>query len=135
MCGVRMTLRSFVGARGSVGRATPGDVEHRSGREGTVFGREPADEGGDLLDLDEPPYRDLREHVVDVLLTDLVEDRGLRRRRRHAVHGHPGLGELLAERLGERDYARLRGRVRTRVRVALLARDRGDADDPTVLSL
>ena len=44
------------------------------------------DERGDLLDLDEARARDFRQHVVDVLLRHLVEDRGLRRRRRDAVH-------------------------------------------------
>ena len=31
--------------------------------------------GGDLVDLDEAPHRDLGQHVVDVLLRHLVEDR------------------------------------------------------------
>ena len=60
---------------------------------------------------------------------------GLRRGRRDAVDQHAGLRELLAERLGQRDHARLRRRVGDRVRVAFLAGDRGDVDDAAVLRL
>ena len=42
------------------------------------------------------------------------------------------LGEFLAERLGQRDQAGLRGRIMRGVGVAFLAGDRGDVDDAAV---
>ena len=88
---------------------------------------------GDLLDRDEAAARDLRQHEVDVLLRHLVEDRGLRRRRRDAVDRDVVGRELLAERLGQRDHAGLRRRIGRRVRIAFLAGDRGDVDDAAVV--
>jgi len=63
----------------------------------------PARERRDLLDVHEAAHRDLGEHVLDVRFGHLLEDLGLRRRRRQAVHQHARLRQLLAERLGERD--------------------------------
>ena len=61
-----------------------------------------------------------------------AEDLGLRRRRRDAVDQDVSRRELLAERLGEADQPGLRGAVVRGVRVAFLAGDRGDVDDPAV---
>ena len=116
-------------------RPPAGDVEYRAGGERAVLAREPAHERRDLVHVDEAVHRDLRQHVVDVLLGHLVEDRGLRRRRRHAVHQHAGLRASLPRRLGQRDHARLGGRVGHRVRVAFLAGDRSDVDDAAVARL
>src|SRR6185436_11705343 len=118
-----------------VGGTAARDVEYAAGREGAVLARQPADERSDLVDLDEAVHRDLGEHVVDVLLRHLVEDRGLRRCRRDAVDQHPRLSELLPERFRQRDYARLGCRVGDRVGIAFLAGDRGDVDDAAVLRL
>ena len=57
---------------------------------------------------------------------------GLRRRRRDAVDEDVPGRELLAERLGQADQPRLRRAVVRRVRVAFLAGDRRDVDDPAV---
>ena len=53
-------------------------------------------------------------------------------RRRDAVDEDPGAGDVLADRLRERDHRTLRRGVGARHRVALLARDRGDVDDAAV---
>ena len=66
-------------------------------------------------------------------LRHLVEDRGARRGRRDAVHRDVVARQLLAERLGQRDDAGLRRRIGDRVRIALLAGDRGDVDDAAVV--
>ena len=68
-------------------------------------------------------------------LRDLVEDRGLGGRRRDRVDGDVVAGEFLAERLRQRDHAGLRRRIVRGVRIAFLAGDRGDVDDPPVLLL
>ena len=66
-------------------------------------------------------------------LRHLVEDRGLGRGRRDAVDRDVVAGQLLAERLGQRDDAGLRRRIGGGVRIALLAGDRGDVDDAAVV--
>ena len=76
--------------------------------------------------------RDLRQHEVDMLLRQLVEDRGLGRGRRHRVDEDVVLREFLAERFRQRDQAGLRGRIMRGVGVAFLAGDRGDVDDAAV---
>ena len=63
--------------RPSVGRASARQVEHRAGGEGIVLADQPRDHRGGLLDLEEAAPRDPGQHVVDVLLADLVEDLGL----------------------------------------------------------
>src|SRR5215831_15637385 len=92
------TLRSCGFFAMSVSRPAAGDVEHRASRERAVLRREPAYQRSDLVDGDEAAHRDLREHVIDVLLLHLVEYRGLRGGRRDAVHQPPGPGELLSQR-------------------------------------
>src|SRR5687767_597513 len=92
----------------SVRRPAAGDIEYAGGGERAVIRSEPAGHGGDLLDFDEAPHRDLGEHELREFGRDLVEDRGLRRGGRHAVDEHAGLRQLLAERLGEGDEAALR---------------------------
>src|SRR5262249_2402586 len=91
------TLRSWGFFAMSVRRPAAGDVEHRAGRERAVLGSEPAHQRGDLVDRDEAAHRDLREHVIDVLLLHLVEYRGLRRGGCHAVDEHTGPGKLLPQ--------------------------------------
>src|SRR5919109_3684989 len=94
-----------------VGGTTAGDIEYRTGRERALVGSEPADERRDLLYLDEAPHGNFRQHVLRELGRHLVQDRRLRRGGRHAVDQHAALGELLAERLGERDQAALCRRI------------------------
>src|SRR5689334_20676575 len=78
--------RSMRLVRGMSVRGAPaGDVEDAGGRERAFLRREPSDQRRDLLDLDEPAHRDLREHEPDVLVGHLLEDVRLRRRRRDAV--------------------------------------------------
>src|SRR5205085_4373693 len=45
-----------------------------------------------------------------------------------------GLGEFLAERLGQADHARFGGRIGRGVRIAFLTSDRGDVDDPPIVA-
>src|SRR5919198_1374909 len=123
-------LRRFL-----VGGTTAGNVEHRAGGERAFVGREPAHERGDLLHLDETSHRDLGKHVLRELRRHLLEDRRLRRGGRYAVDEHATLGELLAERLGERDQAAFGGGIGGGVGIALLAGDRGDVDDAAVARL
>ena len=51
----------------------------------------------DLVDLDEPAARDLGQHVVDVLLADLLEDPRPRGGGRDAVDGDVVAGQLLGQ--------------------------------------
>ena len=60
-------------------------------------------------DEDEAAARNLGEHVVDMLLADLVEDSRPGGRRGDAVDRDVMPGKLLAERLRQRDDARLGG--------------------------
>src|SRR5688572_11141520 len=71
----------------SVGGATAGDVEGEAGGERVLVRHDEADHRGDLLDLHEARAGNAREHEVDVLLGDLVEDRRLGGGRRDGVHG------------------------------------------------
>ncbi len=117
-----------------VRRPAAADVEHRAGRERIFLGREPGGERRQLLDLQEAAARDLRQHPVEVRLRHLVEDARLGRRRRDAVDRDVLAGELLAERLRQRDDAGLGGAVGRGVGVAFLAGDRRDRDDAAVAS-
>src|ERR1700722_8541394 len=81
----------------SIRRPSARNVEHRAGRERTLLRGAKGYQIGDLLDLDEAPARDLRQHVVDVLLGHLVEDRGLGDGRGHAIDRDVVAGKLLAE--------------------------------------
>ena len=93
------------------------------------------DQRRDFVDLPEPPHRNFRHHVGDVLLGRLLQHLGLDHGRRDAVDAHARGRKLLAERLGERDHAGLRGGIGAGVRIALLAGDRGDVDDAPVAAL
>src|SRR5262249_62280358 len=93
------TLRSWGFFAMSVRRPAAGDVEHRAGRERAVLRPQPAHQRGDLVDRDEAAHRDLREHVVDVLLRHLVEYRGLRGGGRHAIDENTCLSQFLPQRL------------------------------------
>src|SRR5258708_9121998 len=70
----------------SVSCAATGKVEDRAGGEGAILGAGPADGGGDFLDQAEAAHGNLGQHVVDVLLRDLVENRRLHPFRRHDVN-------------------------------------------------
>ena len=78
------------------------------------------------------PERDARRHEVDVLLRELAEDRRVYHRGRDAIDEDAAAGDVLADRLRDPDHARLRGRVGARHRIALLACNRRDVDDPPV---
>src|SRR6267154_2821616 len=119
----------------SVGRPSARDIEYRARRKRTILGSEPAYERGDLIHRHEAVHGDFREHIVDVLLGHLVEDRGLRRGGGDAVDEDAGLRKFFAQGLGKRDNPRLGRAVGDRVRVAFLPGDRGDVDDATVLAL
>ncbi len=108
VAGARRRHRRAGSAR-SVGRASAGNVEHLTCRERAVLGGREGDEGRDLLDLHEAGARDLREHEVDVLLRDLVEDRRPRSRGRDGIDGDVLGRQLLRQRLGQADDARFRG--------------------------
>src|SRR6266705_3650441 len=96
-------LRSFVDGffAISISRPPAGDIEYRAGGERALLGGEPAYERRDLLDRHEAVHGDFREHIVDVLLGHLVEDRRLRRGGRYAVDEDARLRELFPERFGE----------------------------------
>ena len=66
---------------------------------------------------------------------DAVEDRRLDHRRGDAVDDHACAREVLSDRLRHRDDRGLGRRVGGGHRVPLLARDRGDVDDPPVAAL
>src|SRR5664279_4504773 len=84
-------------------RAAAGNVEHRAGGEGAVLRGQPRHHRGEFLYQNETPLRNLRKHEVDVLLRQLVEDRGLGSSRGHRVDGDIVSGEFLAERLCQSD--------------------------------
>src|SRR5277367_6009590 len=54
-----------------------GDIEHRAGREGAILRGKPCHHGGELFHEDKTVLRDFRQHEVDMLLGELVEDRSL----------------------------------------------------------
>src|SRR5436190_10311233 len=110
----------------SVRCAAAAEIEHGARGERVFPGNQPRDQRGELLDLHEAPARNLRQHVVDVLLRGLLENAGPRRRRGNAVDRDVLPRELLPQRLRQRDHTRLRGAVPGRVRIALLTRNRRD---------
>ncbi len=101
-----------------------------------LLAREEGDERRDLLGLAEAPERDAGDHVVDVLLRELVEDRRL--------GSTAGAIELTRTPVPARSLpidfvipitAALRRRVGGGHRVPLLAGDRGDVDDAPVAAV
>src|SRR5258706_4745804 len=84
----------------SVGRPSARDIEYRARRKRTILGGEPAYERGDLLHGDEAAHGDFREHIVDVLLGHLVEDRGLRRGGGDTADEDTGLSKPFPQRFG-----------------------------------
>src|SRR5687767_11276233 len=95
----------------SVRRATTGQVEHRACRETAFIAQQPADERDNLLHFREPIHRDLRLHVVDEALRQLLEQWGVESRRCDYVCNHAGRREFFTERLREPDDTRLRGGI------------------------
>src|SRR5687767_13774403 len=94
----------FVLEMHSIRRPAAADVEHGTGGKRVLFGDEPRRQRGELIDLQEASARDLREHPVEVRLRHLLEDAGLGGRRGDAVDRDVLAGQLLAERLRERDH-------------------------------
>src|SRR5205807_7593098 len=115
------------------GRPASGYVEHGGGGERALGRGAKRRERRDLLDFDETPARNFRQHVGDVLLGHLRENRRPGGRGRDAVDRDVVFGELLAERFGQRDQRGLGGRIGGGIRIALLAGDRRDVDDPPVV--
>src|SRR3954468_14478890 len=67
--------RSISGRCRSIGGAAAREVEHGGGGEAVFARYQPRHHAGSLLDLQEAAAGDTREHVVDVLLRYLREDR------------------------------------------------------------
>src|SRR5690606_30371797 len=103
------------------------------GGEAVLAADEPGDHRGGFIDLQETAARNANEHVVDEFLGQRVEDLRVGGGGRDGVHRDIVFGELLAERFGEADHARLGGGVGGEVRVAFLAGDRRDVDDAAVV--
>src|SRR5207253_5796222 len=86
--------------------------------------------GGDVLCLPQPAQWDGFDQGLPRLRGDPAGQLGVDEARRHGVHQHVARGELLGDRLGEPDQARLGRRV---VRLPLVPghpHDAGDVDDP-----
>src|SRR5213078_1443659 len=86
--------------------------------------------GGDVLSLPQPAQWDGFDQGLPRLRGDPAGQLGVDEARRHGVHQHVARGELLGDRLGEPDQARLGRRV---VRLPLVPghpHDAGDVDDP-----
>src|SRR5262249_11595077 len=119
----------------SIGRPSTRDIEYAAGREGAFLGCEPSDQRSYLLDEGEARHRDLRQHVADLRFGHLGEYVGPGGCGRHAIGPDPRSRELFPQRFGQPDYPRLSRGIGRRVRVAFLARDRGDIDDAAVIAV
>src|SRR4051794_11334502 len=120
------------GSRGEVSLirgAAPGDVVDGAGRKAEIGRAEKRDQRGDFLRFADSPHRDAAGHVGDVLVADLGQDRGLDYSRRHGIDQHTFGGNLFSDCFRQADHPGFCGRIRDRVRIAFLARDRGDIDD------
>src|SRR3712207_5724943 len=71
----------------SIGCASTRDIEDAASREGTLLACKPADQGRHLFHRSEASDGDLREHVVDMHLSHLIEDWRTDGSRRDAIHG------------------------------------------------
>ena len=116
----------------SVDGAAARDIEHRAGRERAVLRGQPGNHRGDFLNQHKAVHRDLGQHVVDVFLLHLSEHFRLRRRRRDAIHQDFLVASSLASDLVSPISPAFEARIVRRVRIALLAGDRGNVDDPPV---
>src|SRR5262249_15122464 len=130
--GVQIALQA---AHCSISRSTAGEIEHRAGAERTFFGRQPDHERGDLLRFSQSPQRDLRKHVVDMGLRHLREQWCSYGGGRDTIHPDCRVGQLFAERFCKSDHGSFAGAICRRVRIAVLARNRSNVDDPTVVSI
>src|SRR5262245_32692439 len=123
--------RGDISIRGS----TAGEIENRASAERAFFRGEPGHERGDLLRLSQPPQRNLGQHVVDMCLRHLREQGCAHRGRCDAVYADRRVGQFLAQRFRKGNDRGLAGAVGGRIRVTILARNRGNVDDTTVISL
>mmetsp|Transcript_58964 Transcript_58964/g.135217 ORF Transcript_58964/g.135217 Transcript_58964/m.135217 type:complete len:204 (-) Transcript_58964:64-675(-) len=85
------------------------------------------------MKLASPLHRDLVRHVLDLRLWHRRDHLRAHHRRTQRVACHARLGHFLAHHLCEPDDRRLRGAVREHARVAVLAGDGRNVDDPAVL--
>ena len=122
--------------RRSVDGAAAGQVEHRAGRERAVLARQPGDHAPrSPRPVPKRPigiFDSMKSMCCWVIWSKIavLTAAGVTQLTRMPV-----LRELLAERLGQPDDGGLRRRVGRRVRIAFLAGDRGDVDDPAVVPL
>src|SRR5207237_8156240 len=112
-----------------------GEIKDRASAERAFFRCQPSQERGDFLWLSESSQRDLGQHVVDVRLRHLREQRGSYRGWRDAVYAHRSIGQFLAEGFRKGNHGGLAGAVGGRIRVAVLPCNGGNVDDPAVISL
>src|SRR3546814_15592544 len=82
-------------------------VEDRRGGEAAFLAGYETDHRGAFVDVAEPPHRNLRAHVIDLALRQLIEDRAVDGHGRAAVDRHALARQFLAEALGQPDAARL----------------------------
>src|SRR5215469_14083814 len=62
------------------------EIEDRTGGEGILFRNQPGNHGGNLFDCKKSSSWDTRQHVIDMLLRNLVEDPSAGRCRRNTIH-------------------------------------------------
>src|SRR5262245_60452627 len=123
--------RGDISIRGSTARK----IEDGAGAERAVFRRQPSHERSDLLRLSEPPQRDLGQHVVDMRLRHWRQQGLAHRGRCDAIYVDRSIGQFLAQRFRKGNDRGLAGAVGGRIRVTVLAGNRGNVDDTTIISL
>ena len=92
--------------------AAAAQIEDGAGGEGILGRGDPGNHRRGLLDLEEAAARNAGQHVIDMLLADLIEDAGLGGGRGDAVDGDVVVRDLLGQGLGEGDDAGFGGAVR-----------------------
>src|SRR5262249_35369996 len=119
----------------SIGGSTAGEIKNGAGAERAFFRSQPSHERGDLLWLSEPAQRNLGQHVVDMRLRHLREQGRAHRGRCDAIYADRSIGQFLAQRFRKGNDRGLAGAVGGRIRVTVLAGNRGNVDDTTIISL